>query len=429
MKFLRTASTGRLLATILGLVAAVAAGTAIAVAATSAGPVPKSKPLASALHDALSAKPVQGITADITFTNHLIGSADFTGDTVDPLLQGATGRLWLSNDHRLRLELQSDNGDSQIMVNRSSFWISDAQSHTVYEGTLPGAATSGSTAKSRSTKQAGTSKGLPTIAQIQTDLNRLLRRVNVTGTRTSNPTDVGGRPAYSVVISPKHDGGQLGSLQLAWDAIKGIPLDIGVYARNSTTPVLELKATNISYGAVSSSDLAVSPPAGDKVVKVSSAGHAASPLTGNAKVAKGKAAKARARARKVSGVAAVARQLPFTLVAPKSLVGLPRHGTTLLDWSGKPAALITYGENLGGVAVIEQSAGAGSAKSSSSSTSGGDPGSGLAMPTVSINGATGQELDTALGTLVRFTRGGVAYTVVGSVTPYAADTAARALTP
>jgi hypothetical protein len=47
---------------------------------------------------------------------------------------------------------------------------------------------------------------------------------------------------------------------------------------------------------------------------------------------------------------------------------------------------------------------------------------------VSINGATGQELATPLGTVVRFTRAGVAYTVLGSVAPYAAETAARALT-
>jgi hypothetical protein len=47
---------------------------------------------------------------------------------------------------------------------------------------------------------------------------------------------------------------------------------------------------------------------------------------------------------------------------------------------------------------------------------------------VSINGATGQELATPLGTVVRFTRGGVAYTVLGSVAPYAAETASRALT-
>jgi hypothetical protein len=46
---------------------------------------------------------------------------------------------------------------------------------------------------------------------------------------------------------------------------------------------------------------------------------------------------------------------------------------------------------------------------------------------VSIDGTSGQELATALGTLVRFERGGVQYTIVGSVPPAAAEAAARAL--
>ena len=49
------------------------------------------------------------------------------------------------------------------------------------------------------------------------------------------------------------------------------------------------------------------------------------------------------------------------------------------------------------------------------------------LPTVTINGTTAQELDTALGTVVRFTRSGVTYTVLGSVKPSVADSAARGL--
>ena len=105
------------------------------------------------------------------------------------------------------------------------------------------------------------------------------------------------------------------------------------------------------------------------------------------------------------------------------MVGLPRHEVTLLDWAGKPAALVTYGQGLGAIAVIEQSADGSAAKSSSRATGN------LSLPTVSINGATGEELDTALGTMVRFTTGKVSYTVIGSVAPYAADQAARALAP
>ena len=405
MKFLRTAPTGRLLAMIAGVVIAIVAGTAIAVAATSGGPVPRREPLATALHQALTAPAVTAISARISFTNNLISSADFTGQASDPLLQGApTGRLWMSKD-ALRLELQSDNGDAEVLVRDGSFWISDPASNTVYEGTVP--KDSASTASS--SKHAG--QGPPSIAQLQKEITRLMARVDLAGATSSDPEDIAGRAAYSVRISPKHSGGELGALQLAWDAVKGIPLDVAVYARGNATPALELKVTDISF-ASSPSDFDITPPAGDKVVKIdtaSTAGASRALKHGHAKT-------------QVSGVGAVAKHLTFPLTAPASVVGLPRHGVTLMNWGGSPAALVTYGKDLGGIAVIEQKAPAGSSAPSSSSGTGN-----LSLPTVSIDGATGQELATELGTMLRVTHDGVAYTVVGSVTPYAAEAAARAL--
>ena len=414
MRFLRTASTTRLLALIGGLVAAIAAGTAIAVAATGTGPVPKPKPLARAVHDALAAKPVKGITADVSFTNNLISSGDIPGETADPLLQGTRhGRVWLSSDGRMRIELQGDNGDANLVVNQRSFWVSDPMQHTVYEGTLPGGA-----ADKAGAKHADSTQGIPTVAQIQSRLTRLMRSVDVGGVSTSDPGDVAGRAAYSVSVSPKHSGGLLGQAQVAWDAVTGTPLRIAIYARGNPTPVLALAATNISYGQISDSDLNIQPPAGDQVVKVSTAGahHSAAQTA--------RAARAQAKHAHVSGVAAVSGRVPFTLAAPKALAGLPRTNVSLLDWGDKPAALVTYGQGLGGIVVIEQNGSGQSAAGSPQSDHGA-----LNLPTVSINGATGQELATPLGTVVRFTKGGVAYTVLGSVTPYAAETAARALTP
>ncbi len=406
MRFLRTASTPRLLATIAGLVIAALVGTAIAVAAAGSGPVPPPKPLARAIHDALSAPQVQGITANISFTNHLIDASDLQG--ADPLLSGATGRLWLSNDHRLRLELQSDSGDdAQVLVNNNAFWIYDPSSKTVYEGTIPGG--------SGQDKQSdGGADKIPSIGWIESKLNQLMGHVNVSG---AQPSDIAGQPAYTVRVTPKHDGGLLGAAELGWDALHGVPLRFAIYAQGSSTPVIELKATNISYGAVPASDFAISPPSDAKVVKVATpAGNAADHRSHG-----------RRRHAEVTGVAAVAKRLPFPLTAPPKLVGLPRHSVTLLDWGGHPAALVAYGQNLGGVAVIEQSASSASAAPTKSTHAHDGEQSGLSLPTVSINGATAQELDTALGTMVRFTRGGVAYTVIGSVPAAAADAAARAL--
>ena len=413
MKFVRTASTRRLLAVIGGLIAAIAAGTAIAVAAAGPGPIPKPKPLATAVHDALAAPKVAGISARISFTNHLIDTSAFQG--TDPIITGATGRLWISDNHQIRLELQSNNGDAQVVVNQHSWWISDPAQNTVYEGTLPADHQSSDRAK-----KADSHGGIPTIAQIQTDLTKLMKHVNVSG---AIPSDVAGQPAYTVSVSPKHDGGLLGSAQVAWDAIRGVPLRLAIYARGSSSPVLELKATDISFGAVPASDFNVTPPAGSKVVKISTMGHANA--TQRRLYTFGKQAKHAAHHEQASGVSAVAARLPFKLQAPSTLVGLPRHSTELLDWGGKRAALVTYGQNLGGIAVIEQTQSAKSVQQSSNQSQDGQ--SGFSLPTVSINGATAQELDTALGTVVQFSRGGVSYIVLGSVPSAAADAAARAL--
>jgi outer membrane lipoprotein-sorting protein len=406
-KFLRTASTRRLLGAITGVIVAIVAGTAIAIAAQGSGPVPQPKQLAQAVHDALAAPKVKGISADVSFTNRLINASEIKG--TDPLLSGGTGHLWLTSDGQVRLELYGDNGDPTVVVTKTSWWISDPTTSTVYQGTLP-AGTTGAADK--------TTHSIPTVAQIQTEIGKLMSHVNISG---AVPSDVGGQPTYTVTLSPKHDGGLLGSAELAWDAVHGVPLRAAVYARGDTTPVLELAATGVTYGPVDSSIFSISPPSGYKVVKVSTPASASAADKGK-NADKGKHTKKA----HVTGVQAVASHLPFTLVAPAKLAGLPRQSVTLLDMSGHPAALLTYGQSLGGIAVIEQaSTGTGALSLNGSST--GAEKRGVNLPTVSIGGATGQELDTALGTLVRFTRAGVTYTVVGSVTPFAADAAARAL--
>src|ERR1700683_384665 len=116
MGFLRTVSTSRLLALIAAPVVVVGGGTAIAVAATSGGPGPKQESRAEAVHGALSAPAITGISARVTFTNSLIASSDL-GQESDPLLTGGSGRLWLSTNHQLlRVELQGNNGDAQVVV-------------------------------------------------------------------------------------------------------------------------------------------------------------------------------------------------------------------------------------------------------------------------------------------------------------------------
>jgi outer membrane lipoprotein-sorting protein len=299
---------------------------------------------------------------------------------------------------RVRLELQSDNGDAQVTSDGSTVTILDTTQNQAYRITLPQDA--------KSPGDAGAKDTPPTLARIDEFLKQLAGKADVYG---ADPSNVAGREAYTVRISPKHDGGLIGAAALAWDAANGTPLRAAVYAAGDPKPVLELKATDISFGTVAESDLAAPIPAGIKVTDVDLAGQGdhGGPST---------------HGKESNDPKAVAAHLPFTLSAPGTLVGLPRKNVRAISMGGDKAALVTYGAGLGGIAVIEQAA---SAPEQGAPAKGGDRQ--LQLPKISIGGTSGEELATALGTVVRFTRGGVQYIVVGSVPPAAAEAAARAL--
>jgi len=389
MNILRRATTRQLVIAIVVLVA-LAAGSAVALAGGD-GPKPPHRSLAAALHEAATAKPVAGVTARVQFANHLVANNSLGSGS--PLITGATGRIW-AGDGKVRLELQSSAGDTEIGFDGSNATLYDVSSGTAY--VMP--------VRSHRHGDSGAMHhhAVPSIAQIRRALTTAAQHADLSG---AIPGDVAGRPAYTVRVSPRHSGGLLGSVQLAWDAAHGVPLRIAIYSRTDSSPVLSLTVTDISYGAVSSSDLQVHLARGTKIVRVHPPQHMARP-----------AGMRTTHHPAVTGQAAVAKALPFRLSAPSSLVGLPRKSVRLIDWSGTPAAVAVYGQGLGAVFVLEQQKPAGADHSPLA-----------ALPRVSIDGASGHELDTALGTLIQFDRSGVRYTVVGSLPSAAAVIAARGI--
>ena len=236
------------------------------------------------------------MTARIDFTNHLVDSASLQGS--DPLLTGAKGRLWATAD-KLRLELQASSadgraGDVQVLLDGDQLTVIETASNTVYKATLP------------QDHQKSANEPVPSLARIQDALTHLTEKATLSG---AQPSDVAGRPAYTVRISPRHDGGLLGGAEVAWDAEHGVPLRAAVYASGSADPVLELEATDISFGKVDAANLAIPEPAGAHVIDLDPSAAAGAAAAGEHA--------------DVTGLAAVQAKVGFKLDAPDALVGLP----------------------------------------------------------------------------------------------------------
>jgi outer membrane lipoprotein-sorting protein len=382
---LRRLSTPKLFLLLATLAAAIVGAASVAVVATGgAGAAPAGAPLAQAVHDALVAPAPEGIDARVTFTNNLLPSSSLLGNVTSALVSGASGRLWLTNDGRGRIELQSDAGDTQVVWDPSKLTVYDSSSNTAYEVALPAAAQQGT----------GT-HAVPSLDQISSAIAQLEQHANVSD---ALPGVVANQGAYTVSVSPKENGGLFGDAQLAWAASNGVPLRIAITAKGDSTPVLELKVTDISFGPVDPADVSIAPPAGTKIVQLTPPSR---PSSGGAKE----------QQQPVTGVDAVRAAVPFSLAAPSTVGGRPLTSARLVG----EGALLTYGDGLGAL-VVHESAGGESRL----------PGAVGSLPRVSLGSVDAHELATPLGTLLAFDSGGVSFVVGGSMTSTDAEAAAKA---
>lgn len=376
-----------------GLVIALgASATAIALAVGN-GPTPPPKGLANAVHDALSAPAVEGVSASVQLTDHLLEGANLTsggsgsGFSSSPLVTGASGRLWIAKDGRVRLELQSEKGDTQIYYDgQHTVSMYDASSNTLYRYVIPAhegasgdSSSSGSTAapdgNSASTQTRGASEAvasardhqIPTVAKIEEAISHVSKHANVSG---ATPTDVAGQAAYTVRVSPNESGSLLGGAELSWDAVHGAPLRAAIYSSTSSSPALELAATSISYGPVESSVFEFTPPANAKVEEV---------------------------------------------VLPHEHSAAPAS-----TQSGEHPHVTSQGHGITSIGIIESKATTSTGQSSQTTLPEG-------LQKVKINGVEATELPTELGTLLSFESSGVRYLLAGAVGPAALEAVAKGL--
>lgn len=378
MNILRRLPLSRLLL-LCGLVVVIGVSATAIASAVDSGPTPPAKPLAQAVHDTLAGAQgthIEGLSANIQLTDHLLEGASLASGggaggggggslTSSPLVTGASGRLWVAKDGRVRLELQSQKGDTQIVYDGHTVTLYDAATNTVYRYTPHAGEQESSKPEPAPSAPTSPQHEIPSVTKIEEALAHANKHADVSG---ATPTDVAGQPAYTVRVSPKEGGSLLGGAELSWDANNGVPLRAAIYSSTSSSPVIELAASEVSFGPVESSVFAITPPASAKV-----------------------------------------QEITF----PEG----PHAGAAKKASAGEKPKLTTHGHGLGTIAVLATKSK--SATGTSNSLEG--------LPKVTINGASASELRTELGTLLSFERSGVRYLVGGAVAPAAVEEVARGL--
>ena len=177
--------------------------------------------------------PVQGVSANIQLTNHLLeganlasGGASGPADLQPARSPAARGGCGSPTGHA-RLELQAEGGDTQVLFDGHTLQVYDAATNTLYRYTPPAHGSRGRRVRRPKAPRPTTITKFPAWPRSKKRSPTSGEHANVSG---ATPGDVAGQPAYTVRVSPKEGGSLLGGLELSWDADNGVPLRTAVYS-------------------------------------------------------------------------------------------------------------------------------------------------------------------------------------------------------
>jgi outer membrane lipoprotein-sorting protein len=321
----------------------------------------------------------------------------------------------------VRLESQGQNGDFVAVAAGATIWTWDSMTTTATRYALP-AATGGASRAAPSPET-----GLDPATAVERLIQKLAPHATLT---LGAPATVAGRQTYTLTLTPTSPVTSFGSLAVAIDGQRWVPLRVQVFAKGDGSPVLSAGFKTVSFGPISNSLFTFTPPSGATVVHRNVS--ADQSLAGTAGKAAGARAGSDARHKPLT-LAQARSQAPYLLtpsstpagiafrgafVTPtKAAAGLTPGGSltagqsrALAALAEHPTAVLDYGSGFGTVLVIE-----------SRTTAAQDAqiqqqlGQLTTIGKTAVNGGPATKLQTPLGSALTFRQGDVRVVVVGLV--------------
>ncbi len=180
-------------------------------------------------------------------------TADLTG-----LLSGShTLRVWYAGQDKARVALLDRVGESDVIRNGQDLWLWSSADNSAEHSTLAAPGTS---------QPRTLPSGVPTDPQAAAD--QVLAALDpTTAVSTSDTLTVAGRAAYDLVLKPKDATSLIGSVSIAIDGERHIPLQVQVYPRGTDSPAFQIGFTQVSFAKPDEDVFAFTPPKGVKVTE------------------------------------------------------------------------------------------------------------------------------------------------------------------
>jgi outer membrane lipoprotein-sorting protein len=374
---------------------------------------------------ATKAQSTTAVSGDVAWSNDLLGSSSLlslggnqTPAGLSSLLTGGSGRVW-ARSGKARLESQGQNGDFVAVANGATIWTWDSMTNTATRYGSP----SGSGATALPAPRASLDPATAIAALIQ----KLAPNATLS---VSGQAVVAGRQTYTLTLTPTSPVTTFGSVRVAIDGQRWVPLRVQVFAKSDGSAVMSAGFKTVSFSAISDSLFSFSPPSGATVVHKQLGTAQGAPV--KAKAGKVGAAEGGAAHQAPLTLTQAKAQAPFLLTPSSTAAGVAFRGAFVTPTSAKaqaaigsptaqqagmiavlgkhPTAALDYGTGFGTVLVVE-----------SKTTAGQDAqvqqqlGRLSTIGKTTVNGMPATKLQTSLGSAVTFRQGDVRVIVAGFV--------------
>lgn len=175
-------------------------------------------------------------------------------DALELLTGSHTVRVYQNGAEQSRVQVQDTMSERNLIRNGSDLWLYDSADNTAVHTVLPADAGDRSEAGEAYTPSDLAEKFLADVTPS-------------TEVTLGENTQVAGRTAYELVLTPDTADTLVGSVSIAVDAATGMPLRVQVDAQNATDPAISVGFTTLSLDAPPADLFTFTPPAGSTVTE------------------------------------------------------------------------------------------------------------------------------------------------------------------